>query len=203
MRILSLLPSATEIVCALGARPDLVGISHECDHPPGLEGLPVLTRARHAPRATSGGIDEAVREVLRDALAVYEVDRDRLAAVAPDVVVTQDLCDVCAVSLDDVRAALADLARAEVEIVSLRPERLADVWEDVRRTGRAIGRAAEAERVVADLEARVDDVRRRAHDAPPPAGRGRGVDRPRDARGPVAPGDDRDRRGPQPGLGAR
>src|SRR5438876_979072 len=101
-RVASLLPSATEIVCVVGAENDLVGISHECDFPESIRHLPALTRARLRPVRTSREIDREVRSVLQSALAVYEIELERLEAARPDVIVTQDLCDVCAVSLDDV-----------------------------------------------------------------------------------------------------
>jgi iron complex transport system substrate-binding protein len=167
MRIVSLLPSATEIVCALGAGDELVGISHECDFPAAIRDRPVLTRSRIDPSGTSGAIDAAVRDVLRGALSIYAVDEERLAALAPDVIVTQDLCEVCAVSLDDVRAAVARLAhRARVEIVSLRPTHLADVLGDVERVAAAIGR--NGAEVRAALEARIDAIARRAAGLPRP-----------------------------------
>jgi len=162
MRIASLLPSATEMVCAVGARDELVGVSHECDFPAGVEALPILTRPREALPQKSGAIDRAVRDMLRDALAVYEVEVERLREVAPDVVVTQDLCDVCAVSIDDVRSALRELAREDTTIVNLRPTRLADVWEDVRRVGTALGRADEGRRAAAELEQRCATLAERA-----------------------------------------
>src|SRR6267154_2716791 len=96
VRIVSLLPSATELFCAAGARAELVGRSHECDFPPGVADLPVLTSARVGPLPSSRAIDAAVRDVLRDALAIYQIDLERLRQSAPDVIVTQDLCDVCA-----------------------------------------------------------------------------------------------------------
>jgi len=165
MRIASLLPSATEIVCAVGARDELVGVSHECDFPPGVEERAVLTRPRvEFPRA-SEGIDRAVREVLESALTVYEVEVERLEACRPDVIVTQDLCDVCAVSLDDVRSALEQLgagAGAAPALVNLAPTRLAEVWADVRKVGVALGRAAQGEAAAAELERRAAEVGRRA-----------------------------------------
>ncbi|WP_437286550.1 ABC transporter substrate-binding protein [Sorangium sp. So ce406] len=166
MRIASLLPSATEIVCALGAKGELVGISHECDFPEGLEGLPVLTRPRLRPARSSREIDTAVRDVLRDALAVYDIDVDALRKARPDVIVTQDLCDVCAVSLDDVRAAVARLAWGDVHLVNLHPTRLDDIWADIRRVAEAIGRAAEGEALLERLHARVAAVAARAAAAP-------------------------------------
>ncbi|WP_434043292.1 MULTISPECIES: ABC transporter substrate-binding protein [Sorangium] len=166
MRIASLLPSATEIVCALGAKSELVGISHECDFPEGLTGLPVLTRPRLRPARSSREIDAAVRDVLRDALAVYDIDVDALRKARPDVIVTQDLCDVCAVSLDDVRAAVARLARGDVHLVNLRPTRLDDIWADIGRVAEAIGRAAEGEALLERLHARVAAVAARAAAAP-------------------------------------
>ena len=159
VRVVSLLPSATEIVCAVGAQDRLVGVSHECDHPVGVDRHPVLTRVRTDLPRRSGDIDRSVREMLRDALTVYEVDVDGLRDVRPDVIVTQDLCDVCAVSLDDVRSALRELARDDdVEIVSLKPTRLADVWNDVRLVGQALGRAEEGEVAAAGLIDRCDEI---------------------------------------------
>ena len=164
LRIASLLPSATEIVCALGLRDALVGVSHECDWPPQVVGLPVLTRARLAPpsAAGSGAIDQEIRDALRDALSIYEVDLEALRAAAPDVVITQDLCEVCAVSRDDVVGALREAGLADARVVSLRPERLEDVWEDVRRVAVATGVPSAADAVLARLLARVDAVRERA-----------------------------------------
>ena len=162
VRIVSLLPSATEIVCALGARAELVGRSHECDFPPDVEGVPVLTSSRVGPLPSSQAIDASVRDVLRDALAIYQIDVERLRESAPDVIVTQDLCEVCAVSIDDVRAAVARLGRQDVAIVNLHPMRLADIWRDVVHVAGAIGRAGNGEALVATLRARVAEVARRA-----------------------------------------
>jgi len=161
-RVASLLPSATEMVCAVGARDELVGVSHECDFPPGVERLPVLTRPRAELPASSGGIDRAVRGILEDALAVYAVEVERLRELRPTVVVTQDLCDVCAVSLGDVERALAECDLAGTQVVSCRPTRLSDVWNDVRRVGRAVGRADEGQRVARGLEERVAQLAERA-----------------------------------------
>jgi iron complex transport system substrate-binding protein len=161
-RIASLLPSATEIVCAVGARAELVGVSHECDFPAGVSSLPVLTRARLSPVRSSRAIDADVRAVLQDALAVYEIELERLRDVRADVIVTQDLCDVCAVSLDDVRAAVARLGVEGVRIVNLHPTRLDDIWSDIERVAVALGRAEDGARVRAELRSRVASIAARA-----------------------------------------
>ena len=153
-RIVALLPAATEIVCALGLRDRLVGRSHECDFPAGVEELPALTRARVESTARSGAIDRQVRAVLAAGGPLYDVDEERLAALEPDVVVTQEACEVCAVSYEQVAACVA---RAGVgsTIVSLGPQRLEDVLADVSRVAAACGVAAEGERVEAELRRRL------------------------------------------------
>lgn len=166
-RVVTLLPSATEIVCALGAERDLVGISHECDYPEAIRDRAVLTSARISPFASSKDIDTAVRTVIRDALSIYAVDEQKLAMLAPDVIVTQDLCEVCAVSLDDVRSAVARLARRDsVNIVSLSPTRLEHVWDDVETVATALGKAEQGVVLRRELEARVSAIAARASRAP-------------------------------------
>jgi iron complex transport system substrate-binding protein len=162
-RIVSLLPSATEIVCALGAADQLVGISHECDFPDAIRDRPVLTRSRIDPSSSSLAIDRAVRSVIAGALSIYDVDADRLSRLAPDLIVTQDLCEVCAVSLDDVRAAVARLAhRDAIAIVALRPTRLGDVLDDIERVAAALGRPDRGAALRTALSARIADIARRA-----------------------------------------
>src|SRR5215475_5150795 len=161
-RVASLLPSATEIVCAVGAGADLVGISHECDFPDSVRGLPALTRARLQAVKGSRAIDREVRSILNSALAVYEIELERLEAARPDVIVTQDLCDVCAVSFSDVCAATAKLVHQPIRIVNLHPTRLDDIWNDILRVAEALGRHAEGAKVVAELQGRVSEVTRRS-----------------------------------------
>lgn len=150
MRIVSLIPSATEIVCALGARDQLVGRSHECDFPAGVTDLPALTRPRLPLTGGSRAIDEAVNRAFTDGIAVYEVDLDLLAALAPDVIVTQDQCEVCAASLAQVEEAVCAVLPSRPVIVSLRPASLADAYEDVRRVAAALG--CDAGAVVAAMQ---------------------------------------------------
>ncbi|HJK96005.1 MAG TPA: ABC transporter substrate-binding protein [Polyangiaceae bacterium LLY-WYZ-14_1] len=161
MRVASLLPSATEMVCAVGGADSLVARSHECDFPAEVAELPALTRPRRMLPRSSAEVDRVVREIVADAVAVYEVDVEGLRAARPDLVVTQDLCDVCAVSFDDVRSALCAIAQTDVAICSLKPTRLRDVWDDVRRVGAALGVPDRGEEVARRLEGRCLEIGRR------------------------------------------
>lgn len=155
MRIVSLIASATEITCALGLREALVGRSHECDSPTDVVRLPALTAATFDTGLPSLRIDTTVKDLVRDGLAVYHVDRETLRALRPDVILTQDQCEVCAASLKDVEAAVCDWVGQPVRILSLRPNSLADIWADIRRVGAALGVAPAAEALVEGLKARI------------------------------------------------
>ncbi len=137
MRIASLLPSATEILCALGLTDRIVGVSHECDFPPDVVGRPVLTEPKLDPRGTSAEIDAAVRRLVRDGLSVYRIRDDALRAARPNLIVTQEQCEVCAVSFAEVEQAVRVLLEAPAAIVSLKPTRLDDVLEDFTRVAAA------------------------------------------------------------------
>ncbi|MER3459676.1 MAG: cobalamin-binding protein [candidate division GAL15 bacterium] len=170
MRIVSLLPSATEIVCALGLADHLVGVSHDCDWPPEVAGKPVLSQAVVDPQAPSNVINAAVREALHRGTSVYHLDAARLAALGPDLILTQELCPVCAPSFHEVQRA-ARVLEGNPTIVSLEPKGLYDILQTVVEVGCRTGAEGAASRLVAELEARIEAVRR----LPPPQPRPRVV----------------------------
>jgi iron complex transport system substrate-binding protein len=155
LRVVSLIASATEMIAALGRGDWLVGRSHECDYPAEVSRLPTLTTPKLKLDAASGEIDRQVRDIVRDGLSVYRVDAERLRALAPDVIVTQDHCDVCAVSLRAVAAATCRWTDRRVQIVSLRPDCLADAYADIGRVARALKAEAEGARLTAEIERRL------------------------------------------------
>ena len=161
-RIVSLIASATEIVCALGFEDCLVGRSHECDYPPAVERLPVCSSSKVDVDGSSRAIDDQVRSIVADALSVYRVDGRLLDELSPTVIVTQTQCEVCAVSLKDVEEAVCELVNSEPRIVSLAPMDLGDVFTDVRTVAEAVGRPERAERLNAGLTARLDAIRERS-----------------------------------------
>jgi iron complex transport system substrate-binding protein len=158
LRIASLLPSTTEIACALGFQSALVGRSHECDYPPGVEELPVLTQPKLDAAAPSRAIDESVRALVREGLSVYRVDAERLRELAPDVVLTQDQCQVCAASLADVEQALEAWIGQRPRVVSLHPKSLGDAFVDFQRVAEALGAPDRGESLAAALADRISDV---------------------------------------------
>lgn len=157
MRIVSLLPSATEIICGLGLRDSLVGVTHECDFPAGVIGLPKVTRTAIPKDATSAEIDELVREQLKTERALYTLDRPTLEALEPDLIVTQALCDVCAVAESEVQAAACSLP-SQPRVVNLEPMSLQDVLDCIQLVGEAAKCPEAAAEYVQSLRARVDAV---------------------------------------------
>jgi iron complex transport system substrate-binding protein len=161
MRVVSLLPSATEVCYALGIEP--VGTSHECDYPPAAEDLPAMNRSRVDPDASSAEINEQVTAAESEG-GVYAVDREALAAADPDLVISQGVCDVCAVDSVLVREAVDDLG-LDCAVLTLDTHTLGDLFEDVETIGAATGREERAAEVVADLRERVAAVERRVAEA--------------------------------------
>src|SRR6202049_4299991 len=161
-RIVSLIASATEIVDALGELPSLVGRSHECDYPAAVWGLPCCPRPRFDVSGNSREIDTLVKGTLANALSIYEVFDDVLERLQPTHIITQTQCEVCAVSLKDVEAALAAGLSSNPQIVPLHPNALADVWDDIRRVAGALGIAERGEATIEDLKARMCAISRRA-----------------------------------------
>ncbi len=157
-RIVSLIPSATEIVAALGFKDELVGRSHECDFPKGVEALPFCTEPKFNPEGTSAQIDKEVKAILSEALAVYHVDADLLNQLKPTHIITQDQCDVCAVSLNDVKDAVSQIIDSKPEIVSLSPNSLDDVWNDICKVAQALDAADKGKALVAQLKDRLDRI---------------------------------------------
>jgi len=162
VRAVSLIASATEIVCALGLKDSLVGRSHECDYPEAVKSLPACTEPTIDVSASSRDIDTQVRRSLKDALSIYRVNDELLAELKPDVILTQTQCEVCAVSLKDVEAALARRAGLKARVVSLCPNRLADVYDDIRRASQALERPVAGAELVGQMRARMEIISRAA-----------------------------------------
>ena len=150
-RVVALLPSATEIVAALGCASHLVGRSHECDHPPGVESLPICTRPRVKLGGSSSEIDASVRNAVKEGVAIYEVLEDQLRSLAPDVIVTQSQCEVCAVSFEEVEALVASWSDRDVALVSLESRNLTDVYDDIMRVAEVLGVSQAGDDLVTDM----------------------------------------------------
>ena len=161
MRICSLLPSATEIAFALGLGDEVVGVTHECDYPPKAKKCRVVVKSAIDPeKTTSGEIDRLVREHLQTKKSIYTIDLVSFREAAPDFILTQDLCDVCALDYHEVVEAARALAR-EPKIVALAPSTLSDVLRDIEVVGEAAERKREAEEFVTNLKQRIERVRER------------------------------------------
>ena len=166
MRIVSLVPSATEMLFALGVGDEVTAVTHECDHPAAALELPRITRDVIGPGLAPDEIDRAVRELTEQGRSIYELDEHALRSLAPDLIVTQALCDVCAVSYDDVRA-IAERMDPAPEVLALDPHTLGEVLGDVRTLARATDAEDAGAGLVRDAAARIDRVRLAVSDAPP------------------------------------
>jgi iron complex transport system substrate-binding protein len=166
MRIASLVPSATETLFALGLGPDVVGVTHECDYPPAAAELPNLTRTVIPEGLSTAEIDAAVRERTERGEHLYELDEETLRELEPDLIVTQELCEVCAVSIDDVRKVAEDIP-SHPRVISLDPMTLGEVLNDVRRLAEATDDEGAADELLDEAAERIDAVRARLEGARP------------------------------------
>jgi len=160
MRVCSLLPSATEILYAIGMGDSVAGVSHECDFPADAAKKPHLIQPRLRLDVTAAEMDRQVSELIARGESIYLVDAELLKSLAPDLIVTQDLCHVCTASPDDLAAALARFAKPP-RVLSLTPHTLADVWEDIRRVGEATHRSREAQSLAIALEQKIAAIEAR------------------------------------------
>lgn len=161
MRIVSLIPSASEIVAALGLQESLVGRSHECDFPKGIAHLPVCTQPKFDPEGSSAEIDARVRSIVKDALSVYQIPEGVLEELKPDVIVTQSQCEVCAVNLEEVEASIGQMGSSRPTIISLEPNSLRDVLDDIQRVADGLGTADAGSRLVNSMSSRFAALRER------------------------------------------
>lgn len=162
VRIVSLIASSTEIVHALGFGDQMVGRSHECDFPTQVKELPVCTGPKFKTDGTSYEIDQRVKEIVQESLSVYRVDADKLDELKPTHIITQAQCEVCAVSLKDVEEAACQIISSNPQIISLQPDSLADIFEDVRRIAKGLGVVPVGEMMVQQLKERMDAVSSKA-----------------------------------------
>lgn len=158
MRIVTLLPSATEIVCSLGCADFLVGRSHECDFPPPITSLPVCTESKIHPEALSKEIDLQVKESVQKSLSLYRVHIPILKALRPDIIITQDQCEVCAVSLKELQEVIRQVLESAPQIVSLKTRRLSDLWEDMRKVAEVLHCAEKGEQLIRHGRQRPKDI---------------------------------------------
>lgn len=156
LKIISLLPSATEIIDCLGLTNYLVGRSHECDYPPTVKNLPVCTEARLNSYKSSSEIDSDVQTLMQKALSIYKIKTEVLEQLQPTHIITQDQCDVCAVNLPEVERAIAKLTNSHPQVISLQPNLLNEVWDDIERVAQALG--VEAKPALDKLQNRINII---------------------------------------------
>ena len=161
MKIVSLIPSATEIVCSLGLINNLVGISHECDYPQGIEKLPKLTKSKVDVNETSYNINENIQSILEKGLSVYEVDSELLQKIDPDVIITQSHCSVCAVSIEDVKKCLDLWLKKKPILIDLKPNYFKDVINDILFVGEKLNAPNEASKVVEIINSEIDVIKKK------------------------------------------
>jgi len=164
-RIVSLIASSTEIVHALGLGEYMVGRSHECDFPQSIRSLPICTSPKFQVDGSSYEIDQRVKAILQESLSVYKVDADILERLQPSHIITQAQCEVCAVSLRDVEAALCQMVSSQPQIVSLEPNSMADFYNDIEKIGKALHVEERAQQLIKTCQSRVDAIEAKANEA--------------------------------------
>jgi iron complex transport system substrate-binding protein len=168
MKLVTLLPSATEIVTRLGLEKNLVGVSHECDFPEKVATLPKLTSSRINTDLSSGNIHQSVMDVMKSAVSVYDLDIELLKSLQPDFIITQDLCDVCAVSFDQVEKACQEVLDTNTRIISLKPKMLGDIWDDVQNVADQLSVSEKGREFKAEADARINEVKTQRNNGPAP-----------------------------------
>ena len=168
MKVVSLLPSATEIISRLGLEKNLVGVSHECDFPESVALLPKLTSISINTELSSSNIHKSVMEVMKRAISVYDLDLELLTSLKPDFIITQDLCDVCAVSFEQVEQACQEVLDKNTRIISLKPKMLGDIWDDVQNVANQLSVNEKGREFHEEKESRIKalQIRRRDGTAP-------------------------------------
>jgi iron complex transport system substrate-binding protein len=168
MKLVTLLPSATEIVARLGLEKNLVGVSHECDFPETIATLPKLTSSRINTDLSSGNIHQSVMEVMKSAVSVYDLDIELLKSLQPDFIITQDLCDVCAVSFEQVEKACQEVLDTNTRIISLKPKMLGDIWGDVQNVADQLSVSEKGREFREEVELRIKAVKTRYENSTAP-----------------------------------
>ena len=158
MRVLSLIASSTEIIHSLGCGDKLIGRSHECDYPPSVVDLPYCTEPRFNIEGSSIEIDNRVKSILQEALSVYRIDEQKLIELSPDLIVTQSQCDVCAVNLSDVEDAVSTILDNKPHILSLEPNKLSDIWNDIQKVATALDVKEKGDALVSVMRERINTL---------------------------------------------
>ena len=168
MKVVSLLPSATEIISRLGLEKNLGGVSHECDFPASVVSLPNLTSSSINTELSSSNIHKSVMEVMKNAVSVYDLDLELLTSLKPDFIITQDLCDVCAVSFEQVEQACQEVLDKNTRIISLKPKMLGDIWDDVQNVANQLSVNEKGREFHEEKESRIKAIQTRRRDATAP-----------------------------------
>ena len=161
MKLVTLLPSATEIIAKLGLEKNLVGVSHECDFPQTVQSLPKLTSSSVNTNLSSAKIHESVLEVVKSAISVYDLDIELLKSLQPDFIITQDLCDVCAVSFDQVEQACQEVLDTDARIISLKPKLLDDIWDYIQNVADQLSVPDQGHKFREEVKERINSVKLR------------------------------------------